>query len=41
VADSIARPIVLSEAEGEILERWARRPISARKLAQCRQIVLA
>jgi transposase len=41
VADPTAVPIVLSEEERSTLERWARRPNSAQKLAQRCRIVLA
>jgi transposase len=41
VADPIAVPIILSEEERSTLERWARRPNSAQKLALRCRIVLA
>jgi len=41
VADPIAVPIVLSEEERSTLERWAKRPSSAQKLAQRCRVVLA
>ncbi|HMC38509.1 MAG TPA: IS630 family transposase [Acidimicrobiales bacterium] len=41
MADPVAVPIVLSEEERRTLERWARRPNSAQKLALRCRIVLA
>jgi transposase len=41
VPDPIAVPVVLSDAERDTLERWARRPTSAQALALRCRIVLA